>query len=304
MKLPDARNALLILGEDMDDGLKKNVPPIPVKQNLEPDFRLDLDNVYKAETQFGAADAAKKKLSTALTVADSNGKAFLALSRKMFATAYGERWTQEWEATGFPNRSTAIPNTQAEREALLKSVKLFLEANPDMEVVTPKVVFTAAKADTLFLALAKARKDVVDGNVAARKKRIDCDAVVEKLRIRMRGLIDELTQLLPKDDPTWLAFGLPLPGATNLPDSPDGLVLTPGQAGEVHSDWHNAARATYYRVFVMIVGEDQGFVHKLNVHDSDCTLSGLPSGKTVRIQIISGNEAGYSESVMAEIVVP
>src|ERR1039457_1825581 len=57
-------------------------------------------------------------------------------------------------------------------------------------------------------------------------------------------------------DPLWLAFGLNEPGATNLPDSADGLVLTAGPAGTVLAHWSTASRATRYRVFKQIDGVD------------------------------------------------
>jgi hypothetical protein len=42
-----------------------------------------------------------------------------------------------------------------------------------------------------------------------------------------------------------------------------------------------------------------------NVSDSDCTLSGLPSGKTVRVRIVAANEAGEAApSAVMEIAVP
>ena len=39
--------------------------------------------------------------------------------------------------------------------------------------------------------------------------------------------------------------------------------------------------------------------------DSDFTFTGLPSGATVRVQIVSANDTGYAQpSAVVEIVVP
>ena len=117
--------------------------------------------------------------------------------------------------------------------------------------------------------------------------------------------MNELGQLLDDTDPLWLAFGLNLPGATNLPDPADSLVLTAGGPGVVLADWSDASRATRYRVFKQVLTVDANFVAVATVNDSDCTLSGLPSGKTVRIQIVSANDAGQGQpSGMAEIIIP
>ncbi len=55
-----------------------------------------------------------------------------------------------------------------------------------------------------------------------------------------------------------------------------------------------------------------GFTHSLlprlvvaTVTDSDYTFTNLPSGKTVKVQIITANDAGEAQpSVTAEMVVP
>ena len=125
------------------------------------------------------------------------------------------------------------------------------------------------------------------------------------LRDRLSGLISELGQLLDDNDPLWLAFGLNEPGATNLPDSADGLVLTAGPAGTVLAHWSNASRATRYRVFKQIDGVDAIPVNIATVTDSDATLTGQPSGKTLKIYIIAANDAGQAApSDTVQIVVP
>ena len=52
--------------------------------------------------------------------------------------------------------------------------------------------------------------------------------------------------------------------------------------------------ATHYRVFKQIVGVDAAPVFVTSVTDSDYTLSGLTSGQTLKVHIISGNDAGQA----------
>jgi hypothetical protein len=242
-------------------------------------------------------------LSTAVTVADSNAKSFIGSARRVLINYLGEGYSQLWDATGFPNNSTAVPGTQAEREALLQSLRNYFTANPAQQNAPLNI--TSGQAGALLTALADARTAAAEGNAVAGQKKNLRDAAVKTLRTRLSGLIAELGQLLDDLDPLWLAFGLNEPGATNLPDVVDSLILTAGTAGTVLADWSDTSRATRYRVFKQIVGVDAAFVFVGNVTDSDYTFTGLPSGATVNIRIVAANDAGEAQpSSPAQIVVP
>lgn len=301
--LPQGIEALFTLAEDMADGLNAHETAVGVKQNTQTAVRAALSDAQTKQSAFLAARSAQKSLTAAQTVADSNAKAFIAAARSVLATYLGAGWSQAWVATGFPNQSTAVPSTMAERQALLASLQAYFTANPSQENAPLNV--TAARAGTLFTALSDARSAVNAGLVDAGQKKAARDASETALRRRMRGLVDELTQLVAEDDPRWYAFGLNPPAAPDTPDVPDGLVLTAGEAGTVLADWADAARAEHYRVFKQVVGTDPDFVAVAMVNDSDATLSGLPSGGTVRVRVTAVNEAGESlPSESAEMVVP
>ena len=224
-RLPDPLDDLFTLAEDMTDGCHNHEVTIGLKQNLEVDMRTDLDAAVLAQGIYKTALSAKTGFSTAVTVADSNGKAFIGSARRVLVANYGEGWSQSWAATGFPDQSTAVPSTQGKRQALLQSLKNFFKANPSMEVNTPKVIVTSVLAGTLFTALSTARVAAADGNTDAGTKKNLRDAAEQTLRDRMSGLINELGQLLDDTDPLWLAFGLNEPGATNLPGLPSGKTV-------------------------------------------------------------------------------
>ena len=302
-RLPDPIDQLFTLAEDMADGCHAHEVTVGLKQNMEADMRAALDPAVAAQADFKAAQTAKTALSTAVTVADSNAKAFIGASRRVLINYLGDGYSQKWDATGFPNQSTAVPGTQAERQALLLSLKNYFTANAAQENAPLNV--TAARAQLLFTALSDARSAAADGNNVAGQKKNLRDAAEKSLRTRMTGLIGELGQLLDDNDPLWLAFGLNMPGATNLPDQADSLVLTAGGAGVVLADWSDASRATRYRVFKQVVTVDAELVHVTNVTDSDYTFTGLPSGQTLRVRIIAANDAGEAPpSITAEIAVP
>lgn len=301
--LPSGLQNLFTLAEDMADGLHGHEVAVGVKQNTEAAFRADLTAAITAQTNHVAAQTAKVALSTAVTVADSNGKAFISTARNVLATYLGNGYSQAWDATGFPDQSTAVPGTQAKRQALLQALQNYFTANPAQE--NPPLNITAARAGQLFTALSDARSAANDGNTDAGQKKNTRDAAEKTLRNRMSGLVGELGQLLDANDPLWLAFGLNQPGATNLPDVADSLILTVGGTGTVLADWSDASRATRYRVFKQVVGVDAAMVSAATVTDSDYTFTGLPSGKTLKVEIISANDAGQAQpSTTAEIVVP
>ena len=118
-------------------------------------------------------------------------------------------------------------------------------------------------------------------------------------------MITELETLLGAEDPLWHAFGLSRPADEETPEAPSFTTATPGGAGITHVDWDDALRADHYRVWILIVGTDNDFRAVETVTDSDATLSGLPSGSTVKIQVTSVNGAGESgPGPIAQIVIP
>lgn len=301
--LPQTLGPLLTLAEDMADGLTTHEVAVGVKQNLEAAVRAAIAAVNAAELNFANAKAAKVTLTTAVTLADSNGKSFIGTARSVLEPFLGTQPSTAWEPVGYPADSLALPPTQAERQALLDDMKDYFTANPARE--NAPLVITAAQAGILFNALSAARSAANQGNTTAVDKKVLRDAAVKALRKRMRGLIGELEQLLPDDDARWYAFGLNPPGAPATPEIPDGLALAAGDAGEVAADWSDAPRADRYRVWKQVVGVDADFVAFGTPTDSDFTLTGLPSGATVKVQITAVNDAGESAaSETQQLVVP
>ena len=294
MKLPTKQASLFALAEDMADGQKALQTALGLVHHDEAKMRAALAASLAGQTAYGNAVALEATASTALGVADSNGKAFISAARKTLAPYLGEKWSAAWAPTGFPGNSLAVPSQQNARLTLLGSLKTYLTANPTQQNADPRVNVTFARAELLRAALDTARtlfNTRQQDTLAAKTAR---DTAVTALRDEMTGLLSELGDLLAPDDPRWLAFGVPLPGADHVPERPEHLLLAAGAPGVVNADWADTPRAEHYHIEAQIVGVDSDFKRLLTRDESDATLTGLPSNKTIKVRVIAVNAAGNS----------
>lgn len=302
--VPDALDALFTLAEDMADGAAANEVAIGIQHHKEVKIRADLATARTAEQTYVNARTAKVASTGVQTVADSNGRAYLSAASSVLAVHLGTLYSAVWDPTGFPNQSTAVPRTLAERQELLFSLQTYFTANPTQEAASLNV--TAARAGILFTALSDGRSGANAAVVLTGQKKALRDTAVNTLRTTESGLITELGLLLADLDPRWIAFGLVEPGGSDLCPPPENVVLTPGVAGTVLADWSNTPRAVRYRVYVQIVGVDPGFVPFVTVTDSDATLSGFTTGQTLKVQVtaINADDAEGPPSAEHQLIVP
>lgn len=289
----------------MADGQKVHAADVGLLHHTEAEMRAALTAATTAQDNYASAVAAESEASGAISIADSNGKAFISLTRKILAPYLGEKWSETWAPLGFPNQSLAVPGQQAARLAVLKATKTHLTVNPTRENTNSKINFTAAQAGALATALDTARATFITRQTDTLAKKQVRDAAFIALRDEMTGLLSELGDLLTDDDARWLAFGVPLPGTDHVPEAPEHLVLSVGAPGIINADWADTPRADRYHIEAQIVGVDTDFKRLLTREESDATLTGLPSGKTVRVRILALNSAGPSAaSEVVEIKVP
>jgi hypothetical protein len=302
-QLPKGQDPLLTLAEDFADGGHAHETEVGIKHNTEALVRADIGTLRSAEGLFQTARAERKALVTAQTVADSNGKALIGKARKAIALNLGDRWSAAWLPTGFPNQSTAVPATTPARQELLAKLRDHFTATPAHQL--PGQGVTAAQADAFLKALSASRAAVAEKGVDLGKKKSARDTAETALRTRLSNAIAELGQLLADDDPRWHAFGLSLPSDPDTPEIVEGLVVTPTVPGTLYVHWTAARRAERYRVWIQVVGADADFRNVVTRDETDATLTGLPSGATVKVQVTAANEAGEGPaSAVVEIKVP
>ncbi len=287
---PTRLEELIAAGEDLSDGLNQHEATILVKQNMEAPTRADLTALNAAKDGVSAAEGAQPAAYTALRLADSNAKGFIAAAVKVLSISLGNDWSDAWAATGLPNNSVGVPRTQDERFTGLAGLKAYFTANPARENAPLNV--TAAQATALHTALSTARGGVGNALSATKAAVLVQEEKRNAFRNRFRGVIDELEQLLGDEDPRWYDFGLNRPADPATPGQPANLHATALGSGRILIQIDGARRANSFNYYRKIVGTDVEPVKVINTEGTQHTLEGIPAGKTVEITVAGVNDAG------------
>jgi len=302
-ELPNRLDELFALCHRMITGLNTYQVALDIKQNTKAAMEAVLGTSETADFNYGDAVGNKTPLQDAQDAQYALVKAFLSDARGVLVHFLGGTYTQQWGAAGFPDNSTAVPDTIPKCLELTDKLKLYFTAHPTQENAPLNV--TAAQAGALHTSFNAAIAAVDNGDTVAGQKKDLRDTSVTALRKRMTGLIAELTQLMENDDGRWYAFGLNPPAGATMPDVPTGLALTTGPPTIVLAAWDVAARAAHYRLFKQVVGVDPAFVFVDRFYDPSATVTGLPTAATVKLHVTSVNDAGESApSADAQVVVP
>ena len=120
----------------------------------------------------------------------------------------------------------------------------------------------------------------------------------------MRGLINELSDLISETDPRWKAFGLNIPADPAVPAKVENLVLYSKAPDKVAAEWDASARAERYHVEVQL-GDEAEFHRVATVFDTHADLTDLPPGAGVKVRLVAVNAGGEgSASDVVEVLVP
>ena len=300
--VPIGQNEVLALGEDIADGCHHHETDIGLLHNKEADIRGAITALRTTEAGYGAAKDNSQHAMDALHVTDDAATVFLGKARKVLSSFLGNYWSTQWQPTGFPDMSTAVPTSQEKRMNLCASLKIYFTNVPAQEVAALGV--TAAIAEIQFQALSSARDVLATKDELQTTAKQGRDIAFANLRKREHDLIGELGSLMADDDPRWHAFGLSMPTDPNVAAPVESLTLVAGTVGKIVASWPRAKRATRYRPFVQIVGVDLDFVARDAVHDLTVSLSGFTTGQTVKVYIVAANDAGEAmPSPTVQIVV-
>jgi len=289
--IPVNLDDLITMAEDAADGLHQLETTVGVKQNTEAAVRLDMAGLVTAKMAYDTLVASGKTLTATLTVAKSNARGFCAAVRDRLKRFLGSQASDAWQEAGWNAQSIAVPATSERLLPLLGSIGSYFTAHP-MQEDSSTVNLTAAQAGILHEALSDARSAVNVHDQAEGDAKNARDAAAEKLRGRLRALVNELAPLLDPLSPSWRTFGLNPPGA---PDRPDAVTNTRATAlgnGQVRVQCVAAARAEYYQVHQLIVGTDTAYALTDSPPGPDVILANRPVGATIKYKMRAVNETG------------
>ena len=276
----------------MAAGCHKYEASLELARNKEANVSADLQSATAANNLFQAARTAKADAIKARRTADKNARAFIVIARDILKPHLGTSWSQRWMGTGFHHNSLAVPKALADRRALVENLKAYFTAHPEFEVSQAGV--TAAAAAEHHTAFTDACGGVNACRADLGAKKSESKTATKKLRKRMRGLIAELKQVLPPDDPHWTGFGLNRPAAQPVPSAPLKLKVEAGGPGHLLATWKAPPYAKRFRIFKQIVGVDADFILAATVTDTSVNLNTFTPGSIVRLCVTTMNDAGES----------
>jgi hypothetical protein len=287
---PDNPDILRALGDRMADGCHLHEVAIGIKQNTEAVMRAAITGLADAETQAGLKKQAVAQKYDLLQAADEAGIATITACQLRLKQKLGQRWSADWEPTGFPDQSTGLPRQQDARFTLLQALKNYFTVVPANE--SADMGATAAACDAAWAALSTARQAVANAESAQTLAFTARTAATDTLRKRVRGLIDELTLLLAPDDAKWEDFGLSIPANPAAPEQVASVSASALGNGRLEVSYAYATRAVRFRIEVFIVGVDTDWHPGKTVKDLEAILPGFTAGQVVKVRVIAANDGG------------
>ena len=250
---------------------------------------LNTDATTKRQA-YKSARATKALAYIALRTARVEADKFCAQARDFLKPKLGTTFSALWAQIGFEGQSLEVPAKDGTRLTLLNGFKAYFLAHNAEESAAFNI--TAARALSVRDALAAAVQTTSDCKFDTRDKRDTQDAAEAALLKKLRCLWTELESILDPMDPRWLKFIDRIPGDPRSPEAVEEVSASAQPGGIITLDWEDTERAAHYKVFKQVVGVDAEPVLFATVDDSDAKVTGLPTGATVKLQIVATNEVG------------
>lgn len=289
---PTSNPVLLARCRDMARGCAALGEEIGIKQWTAEKMEGIIAAAEAADMGTGEAHVSMGDRRRTLRAAEKAGRKQITACRLRLTVLFGPGWSADWAAAGFPPRRTMVPERHGQRMTLLSLLAGYFQAHPEHE--SEDMGATAAACHAAHEALSDARS-AVNGMKTGRSTSVKGKRTAYKnLRKAMRGLIQELGQLLAADDTRWKQFGLRLPARTTAPGRVRRVKLTVLGSGFVQAQWPAAPRATRYRVQIRLGGAG-AFSDAATVHGTEKLLTGLPPGQLLEVRIAAANDADEAE---------
>jgi hypothetical protein len=272
---------------------------VGLKINTGPVMEAAVKQAQDTQAEAGSCKAERGAARRAFLAADAESKRTLGRCRLRLVMFYGQTFSVQWEAAGFPDSSTQVPESHAKRAGLLSRLAGWFGANPELESADMQA--TAAACTAAHESLRAARREVIRTETALATAVQAKDEAIEKLRTRFRSVISELDVLLATDDPRWRLFGLKLPAQLSAPDPVPAAKAEKLPSGAWLLTWERARHARRYRVQLLRPGSDS-WEHLRTVHSLELLLEDLPTDLSApEFQIIAANDAGEAAACVVTL---
>ena len=292
----------LALAEDLADGCQMLEGEVGIKQNTEAVMRAAIEGALQTWQAYKAANGEMLRRSALLQAADKAGESTLVDCKLRLSKYFGQRYSGQWAAAGWPGKTVMIPDSQDLRFTLLLSLQKFFELNPALASVDMEA--TEAICGARHEEISDARAALHNAEVERKQKMKARKAAMKTLRKRIRGLIEELATVLPDDDARYLTFGLNVPSRVTAPGGIKTLTLLPLGGGRVLAQWSYAKRMGRTRLLLRRAGEAE-FGIAGTVDGLEKTLEKLPPGAEIEVQAVPYNSAGDGPgSPVVKLLVP
>jgi len=155
---PTNDQVLLARCHDMIRGCVALETDIGIKQNTAANLQVVLDAARTALAEVGRLKMERGTRRKTLRDQDREGEVVIGRCRLRLAMLFGNGYNAQWEAAGFHDRSTMVPEVFAKRLSLLSSLALYFEHRPEHQSADMQA--TAAVCHATFEALSGARSAV------------------------------------------------------------------------------------------------------------------------------------------------
>jgi len=286
---PTSDSVLLARLTDMARACAEHGEEIGLKINTGVVMAAALQATKEALVEVGKRKQARGERRKALREADVAAERTLGRCRLRLVMFYGQNFNVQWDAAGFPDHSTQVPESQAQRSALLSHLVGWFQSNPALESTDMQATATTCEAAHAAYQAAHTavNRSKTELRVAVKTK----DMAMRMLRDRFRSVIGELTVLLAADDARWRWFGLQVPAQLSTPRPVPAAQVEKLAAGDWRVTWQRGTHATRYRVQLQRPGETT-FENLATVHGFEITLPPMDLLPGSVLQIIAANEAG------------
>lgn len=282
---------LVYLAKECQTGATVLGPSIPLVINTGSAIGSDRGTSLQTQVSYEVSLAQLTPLGAALILAAAEARTFATTTRDWLENFFGHRWSQQWRQVGFDGNSLRIPVGEAALGTLVERMQLFLMDNP-LKANTALNV-TAARAGVVWTGLATARTNYNAGQQLCATRKVARNTSVEVLERRLRGLVNELTQAIGRNDPRWREFGLNIPASQTVPGVPQHLAVNTATAGQFYITCDAAPYAGMYRFFTKQAGQEEpvfaGHSPSPMLH-----LTGLTPGTVYDVYVSASNAGGES----------